>query len=66
MQDFEKGKLESFKQEHAVLKQKQLHLLKEVTAVKVKGTMFKAPPAYWFPILLFFNFHLVRITITWL
>lgn len=30
MQDFEKGKLESFKQEHAVLKEKQLRLLKEV------------------------------------
>lgn len=30
MQDFEKGKLESFQQEHAMLKQKQLHLLQEV------------------------------------
>lgn len=30
MQDFGKGKLESFQQEHAMLKQKQLHLLQEV------------------------------------
>ena len=34
MQDFEKGKLESFKQEHAVLKEKQLRLLKEVGIAK--------------------------------
>ena len=34
MQDFEKGKLESFKQERAVLKEKQLRLLKEVGIAK--------------------------------
>ena len=34
MQDFERGKLESFKQEHAVLKEKQLRLLKEVGIAK--------------------------------